>query len=313
MKKRNNILLSCVVASLVLSSGYAGCPGDVVIINDVNTTGVALTCTQNLNVTTSGSIKVFSDTNDTAAVNSDSNGSIINSGLITTDSSGQGGYAGGIMQHTNANNITNNGIIETNSTGGSRSVGIGQMFDATFDSTGDKILISLGENYTNEGNITNHGTIKVDSNTSLAVGIIEVYGNVENSGVIEANSSTYVAVGVWNLHGNIENSGTVNVDSSGYVSAGIDGWDGNITNSGTIVAKAENGYGVGIFSYNENDSNVTISNSGTITATMAIQVEVYGDGASSQIQNQGTINTSAIYARGSTLVNSGTINLHMGS
>lgn len=337
MKFQNRVLLSCVVASIVSSGVFAGALDDIVI-NDANTTGVTLMRTQSLNITQSGSIKVFSDTNATAAVNSDSNGSIVNSGLITTNSSGHGGYAGGIMQHTNANNITNNGTIETNSTAGSWSVGIGQMFSITFNNAGNgRLQIPSNVNYTDEGNIANNGTINVDSNTNLAAGIIEFYGDVENSGVIEANSSD-AAVGVLNLHGNIENSGTINVDSSGYVSAGIAGWDGNITNSGTIVTKAENGYGVGIFSSAYDDKNISITNSGTITVdgtsgdnmgiwansygnttitntatgtiTAATAIKVSSDGASSLIQNQGTINTSAIYAPTSVLINQGTINLH---
>jgi len=341
VKPRNKILLSCVVASLLASSGYASCPStSTITISDTNTTGITLSCHDNLNITSSGSIKVFSDTNAIAAVNSDSYGSIINSGLITTNSSGKGGHASGIMQYTNANNITNNGTIEIHSAEGSFSVGIGQMFNTKLDSAGDGIWIPSGENFTNEGNITNHGTIKVDSNTGIAAGMIEAYGNVKNSGIIEANSST-AAVGVWSLHGNIENSGTITANSSSNTSAGIAGWDGNITNSGTIVIKGENNYDVGIFAvgYGDQtirnsgtieidsnsshdagiwistnnqyyaDANITIINSGTITANTAIRTDSYSYGTS-LIKNQGVMNTSAIYAPTSVLINSGTINLH---
>ncbi len=292
MKFQNRVLLSCVVASLLSSGAYASCSGDIEI-NSPNTTGVTLNCSGNLNVTSSGSIKLSYESDTSVAVNSYSNGTILNLGHITVDSNSTD-YVAGIQQKEAGANIINKGHIDVNSTG-------------TPDGT------SGIWTYGNDINITNTGTITVSSSSGWLAGILSKnsFGKIVNSGTITVDSNGTLGAGIVGMHQDITNSGTITVNSTGNhnYNFGIYGWESNITNSGTITVDGASGYNTGIYAHSDINTTITNTTSGTITASTAIRTD--GDGASTiLIQNQGIINTSAIYAPTSTLVNSGTINLH---
>ncbi len=338
---KKGLVLSCIVASLVLSSGYADTSSYVV--DDLNTTGVVLEGDETLTITSTGSIEVSSERSSVGAVESNTTGNISNFGTININSTDANvsDYAGGIMQRVDGNTIINSGTIDSNSTEGAWAIGIAQLFDYEIDING----LTSGSEELNvtaltKGEILNQGDIKTNSKDT-SMGIIEVYGDVENSGTITAatlSGSSYmedVAVGVWNLHGSVVNAGTITADASDYgVSVGLDAWDGNISNSGTISVSSGSYLAVGVFS--SSYGNRTISNSGTISAkstegygfgiwtqygfsdiintgTITADTAIFVDsseGASSTISNSGFIDTYNIYADSSELTNSGTIYLH---
>ncbi len=287
MKSRNRVLLSCIVASLVTSSGYAVSvcnPATTITVNDANTTGIVLKCYDSLNVASIGSVKVSATPN--MAVYSTSTGDITNSGVIEGNNSSDGNSYG-INQYMDDgidNTITNSGTISATSTnsGSSKAVGISQV---TY--YGDI-----------NGAIANSGTISATGKN--AIGIYQsteeggdFTGTITNSGTIMVHSLSGQAVGIYQrINGDI---------------------NGTITNSGTIVVDGSSGYAVGIrqnFTGMSENGVITNTSTGSITAQIAFALR--SDGASSLILNQGTIDTSFIGASGSTLINSGMLKLHEG-
>ncbi len=238
MKSRNRVLLSCVVASLVASSGYAvsvcnPATATTITIGDANTTTVELRCYDSLNVTSTGSVKVSA--NPIIAVNSDSAGDITNLGVIQAAGTSSNPVRG-IYLHRDSdieNTITNSGTIRAN--GSSSAEGIHQY----------------SYYYNINGTITNSGTITVSS-SGQAIGISQqsYYGNINgtitNSGTITATgeSSAY-SIGIrqrGNGNGVITNTstGTITADIAFLLTqAESDGSSGSIytskiINQGTI-------------------------------------------------------------------------------
>ncbi len=270
MNKRNFFLFNFIISLLAMSNVYL--KASDYIVNDLNTAGIVLQNRDNLYITSTGDIKIFSNADETTGVSSSSMGEIKNLGIISTisNSTNRIGYGSGIMQTTNANNITNSGIVEVNSTNGAWAVGVAQMFGDKFST----VSVKSTENSikTIKGNIINNGYISAKARAQ-AVGILEVYGDIVNRGIInvvitdDMNTKYDYATGIWQLDGN------------------------NVTNSGDItVSSYDNGYSVGI----ESDNNAIVYNSGTITVVSrknSISEGIYGENV--DIVNSGIIKSEA--------------------
>ncbi len=233
------------------------------------------------------------DTNTTGVILRGSDSlNITSSGTVLLDTSSRTNKA---VDSNSNGSITNSGFINVEK--GSSAYGIYQTQKAN--------------------HIVNSGTIKVKGNGgSYGINlyyIYDSYARVENSGTITVSDENAKATGihVGNYGGNndtIINSGTITVSGtgehgsiSGIVSFGD---DTTITNSGTITVSSENGFDIGIFSMG---NNVNIINDGTISANVAFEsnnpVNIYNN-------NGALVDTSAIVAQKSLLINSGTIKLH---
>ena len=296
MKFKNRVLLSCITASMISSGMFAdSCSRNIVTIDDVNTTGVVLKICEDLDITAEGSIQITNDTNDTyvkAVDFNDSNANITNSGTITVNSQGDITKNYGVYGYYGYYaNITNSGTINVGSEG---------------NSTGNYGISGYYSDITNSGTISINSEGKNNSNIGLCGG----YSNIANSGTITINSigQRTKNYGIYGYDSDITNSGTITVGESS-ASIGIFAIDSNVTNSGTINVNATALHAFGIYERNDKDSNISVINtaSGTITASEAIDINGIG---TSLIKNQGTINTSLISSWSSTLINSGTINLH---
>ena len=287
MKSQNRVLLSCIVASLLSSGAYAGSecsPATLITIGDANTTGVELTCHDNLNVTSAGSIQVTAV--PYIAVQSSSDGYITNSGIISANSSTS---ALGINQNIGnvlLGDVTNSGTIRVTSGSSGSGYGIHQF---AYGGT--------------SGNIINSGTITITGNSSSNLRAIDQFGYYSG------------------IDGNIINSGTITITGEAGSQAlailqnvsGGEHINGNIVNSGTITV---DGTGTAISQFGEGTGSITNTSTGTITAYTAFDIHGggSGDGGSgivytNAIINQGVVDTSRIRASYSPLTNSGTIKL----
>jgi hypothetical protein len=236
-----------------------------IVISDQNTTGVMLQYQDTLNVTTSGSIKILSDTNKSTAVDSDTVGDIINAGVISasTNSSDINNYASGILQHQTSNTITNanTGNIVTSSFKGV-SVGIGRIGVGLHGT-----YVTSSSDFNATGTIINQGSVNVSSKDSLAIGIFQENGLISNSGSLDINSTNSVALGIVEFSGKVTNSGTIKVGGSNGASGILiksnnnNDLDSPVFNSGIInvVSSINNIYGI----LQHIDGNIT--NSGSIS------------------------------------------------
>ena len=176
--------------------------------------------------------------------------SVINSGTIQAETTGQYGYA------ISAQNASLTEI--TNSSGGTIKV-----TDSSFSSVAIRISTGGSVNtITNNATITATGTTHSRGITSIDTGTID---RINNTGTIQAQGGSESNHGIvfWNDSGTtVTNSGTIQ-GTGGTTSRGINlGSNGNIskiTNTGTIKGGND---GIG------NDGHITnIVNTGTITGT----------------------------------------------
>ncbi|MDQ1327519.1 MAG: hypothetical protein QG641_802 [Candidatus Poribacteria bacterium] len=248
------------------------------------------------------------------------NGTISHSGTIEASTTTEEGTAYGIYMSDNYGTVTTDGSIDAHSLNGS-TYGIysendnGGVINAnnsiiSTSTNGDASGIYIGGN---NQNLTNNGSIEAHSDNSRATGI-EISntndGTVANINSITAESITGDAYGlaVSSNNGTISNSGTIESISTEGNAYGIyvsmtNAMDGLISNSGTIIANSIDNDAYGIY---VNDNMGTVTNSGTITAPIALY-----------LTNSGTVeNTSSgvingdIQAGMSNFQNNGTINLH---
>ncbi len=326
---RKKIFLSCVVASLIATSGYA--MSQDTVINDKNTTGVFLREYQGLNITSTGSIE---NDNLLSAVDSNSSVHINNSGKIIIHSDSNSSVVMGIKQNINMyGDIVNTGIIDISNSNARSVIGINE------DISSSEERLDINNSINNSGKIiansSNADAIGIsigslnfaDSTIYLNDHINNINGDIVNSGDIVANGKTN-AFGILeysdgnNSSGDIKNSGNISVNSQ-ETSVGIyrgnfsGAMSGDIINSGSITAIGQGAYDIGIAEVGYNSNNTSIINSGTITAHTAFWVNGYDDYSdvnstilSNTILNSGTINTYNIVAPYSNLINSGKINLH---
>ncbi len=287
---KKNILISCIVSSLLCGNLYAlESSNSTVIINDKNTTGVVLNH-ENLYITSSGSIVVSGE--NVEAVYSEDAKVITNSGNITVNSSKSYGY--GIYASYSSDSI------DTSSTGDVNITNSGNI-TLTLDVGTDGSGIYLYSSSQGDNNIINSGTISVENNASsvstkdfnFLYGIyLTGYSNnqdIINSGTISVSGASKISTGIGvysyneelnsTQHVTIVNSGTLVVQGDDTETYGVAVFGGahsldksavdiDITNSGTISSTSANANSYGI--YIENDSsyqgNISITNSGTISA-----------------------------------------------
>jgi uncharacterized protein with beta-barrel porin domain len=224
-------------------------------------------------------------------------GGIANSGTISGGSNGI--YLASIS--TFFGGITNSGTI---SSSGGIGIHIGNV--TTFSS----FAVS-----TFAGNISNSGVISAQKDGIFITGSAQfgsnsAGGGIVNSGAISASTGAGIAVqSVSTFSGGISNSGTITAHTgirlgSSSAAKAVSSFSGNISNSGKIIATTGIDIGNGVTFA----AGATVVNSGTITATTAINVHSVA-GAVTVDQNAGTI-TGAIKlsSTGDTLnVNGGSI------
>ncbi|DAB38334.1 MAG: hypothetical protein A2023_04500 [Sulfuricurvum sp. GWF2_44_89] len=250
---------------------------------------------------------IYADTN---------NGTISHSGTIETSTTDDG-TAYGIYMVNNYGTVTADGSIYAHSLNGS-TYGIysdsdnGGVINAndSISSTstdGDATGIYIGGN---NQDLTNNGTIEAHSDNSRATGI-EISnsndGTVTNVNAITVDSITNDAYGlvVGSNTGTISNSGSIDSTSTDGNAYGIylSGTNsGLITNSDTIIVNSTNNDAYGIY---VNDNMGTITNSGTITAPIALSL-----GSSGTFENTSTgLISGDLQASMTNVQNDGTINL----
>ena len=221
------------------------------------------------------------------------NGTINNSGTISatsTTSKAYGIYAYGKLYGT----ISNSGTISATSTN-SKASGIyayGKLYgtitnDGNISATSNSARsdgVKISELH---GTLVNSGTITVNSNQGGAHGLEAGYlyagSSITNSGTITVDSNqsdAYGLTGVLDAGSSITNSGTITVDSNQGNAYGLTGdlyAGSSITNSGTINANATAGnYSYGLKANVNTDNNSTVTNSGTLKATIDNALDVNG-------------------------------------
>ena len=287
MKSHNRVLLSCVVASLLSSGAYAelACsPATLITIGDANTTGVVLTCHDNLNVTSAGSVQITNA--PYIAVQSSSDGYITNSGIISSTSSTSALGINQNIENPLLGDVTNSGTIRVTPGSSGSGYGIHQYAYGGIS-----------------GNIINSGTIAIIGNSSHNLRGIDQYAYYGSINADIINSGTITITGE---AGAVAEAILQGVSNGEHV-------NGNIINSGTITV---DGTGTAISQFGEGTGSITNTSTGTITAYEAFNIGGGGpgDGGSgivytNAIINQGVVDTSYIHANYSPLTNSGTIKL----
>ena len=193
--------------------------------------------------------------------------SVVNSGTIQTETTGQYGHAIRVL---------NASLTEiTNSSGGTIKV-----TDSSFNS--EAIRISTGgsvNTITNNATITATGTTHSRGITSIDTGTID---RINNTGTIQAQGGSESNYGIvfWNDSGTtVTNSGTIQGTGGNYsygIRKGSNGSITKITNTGTIKGGKD-----GI----SNSGNITnIVNTGTITGTSGYGIH-NGDGSITNLTN----------------------------
>ncbi len=218
-------------------------------------------------------------------------GGITNSGLVAANGGffpSQGGiivqvvgsFAGGIANEAGGTISVASGVgigvaFVSNFSGGIRNAGTILSNSAS--------AISINFVSTFSGGITNSGTIQTSnfSGAAISINAVETFlGGVTNTGSI-TSSGIGIAIGdcfcgISIFSGDVVNTGTI-TGAAGIFITGVATFLGGIVNSGTITGTSS----FGVFA----NSPISVTNSGTISGLLAIELDAGG----SSIFNSGTI------------------------
>lgn len=286
--------------------------GDVIIDSAVTTTQTLYA--QNLTVTESGSITVSSDTYIKGVSSSYIyTNTISNSGTISAKGSSAYGMR---LDYMYDSSIVNSGNIESQSTGISVGIQTDMTTYSSITNTGtinssslNAVGIGISSFNLYESSIVNSGTITTSSengyiNTPFYIGTAQD-STIENSGILQSSGNNATGIQVRSIldNSNIKNSGTIAVDgSSGLYYSDVSGIsvggsnNSTITNSGTITATIDGQADAEAFSINEDI--VIFRTTKDITPSVPLNVT-----------NSGTLNGNISLSYNTTLTNSGTISL----
>jgi outer membrane autotransporter protein len=217
--KKGKISLGVVALLTTVTIGQAVAPDPIVVDTHI-TEFVALSTSQDLNVTPSGYIDVNFPNVKAVTTMAGYSGDITIDGKIRTDS-----YAI-FISGDNSGSITNNGIITYYSTSGA-SAGI-RVSDNSGTIRNDGNITVSGNGITltdNTGEIINNGTIKT-LGYSNGIFVEKNDGNITNSGTVDAKSSIYIR--------DSSSTGTLVNEESGILNGNIFIKGGFFTNKGTI-------------------------------------------------------------------------------
>lgn len=283
------------------------------------------------NITTTDSNTSGSGIYSTLLGTSNSYNKITNAHIITTGNSGAASSAYGIRTTQNYNQITNNlgaSIFTTGSSG--RAISVSSFSTANnLGNINTQGTSSYGIYGDSNNNLINSGIITTTNSTSYGIyansdnNIVANFGNINtaksaaiylsgnanlgsNSGNITTNSGSS-AYGVYINAGTASKASSDSFNSfsnSGFISSADDGIYNvenysQITNSGSILSN----FGSAIYGIRSEGNNVTITNSGNISAA---NYAINNLGENIIINNSGVIN-------GGIKLGSGTLNILGGS
>ena len=207
---------------------------------------------------------------------------LVNNGTVIGNGTGTGGTAAGINLQNGKANVTNNGLVQSNS-------------DGIYVSTAGSTIINHG---TIETKVTAVYFLSGGTFTQSATGVLTTrngttsYGVIANSGSLTGSNAGLIDVynaAVWyrgNSNGTFTNSGTVSGGRQGVLMNQNAGARLTFNNTGTIYGGSQ---GVLIQYGGGNSSQIKLDNSGDISGGMGIRFETNGN----TLVNTGTIRSTA--------------------